>query len=80
MERLSKATGHPCIVRMEDVFDLPHVLIIVLELADGGELFKYVLSDFNEGTFDERIAKLQFYQVMLWFYFKSTNLAKFGKT
>ena len=63
MESLSKATGHPCIVRMEDVFDLPHVLIIVLELADGGELFKYVLNDFNEETFDEKTAKLQFYQV-----------------
>ena len=67
MESLSKATGHPCIVRMEDVFDLPHVLIIVLELADGGELFKYVLADFNEESFDERIAKLQFYQVSIFY-------------
>lgn len=64
MENLSKTTGHPCIVRMEDVFDLPHVLIIVLELAEGGELFKYVLSDFNEESFSEKVAKLQFYQIL----------------
>ena len=38
-------------------------LVIVLEYAKGGELFSYVLEDFQKNASDERIAKLQMYQV-----------------
>lgn len=61
---MRRITGHPCIVGLKDVFSNVQVLAIVMEFAAGGELFDYVLDDFNKNTFDEKVAKLQFYQIV----------------
>ena len=55
---------HPNIIKIEDFFQTEDVFVIVLELAQGGELFEYILEDFNKKTFDETVAKVQFYQIL----------------
>ncbi|XP_071481598.1 serine/threonine-protein kinase Chk2-like [Diadema antillarum] len=59
--RILKRLHHPCIIGIEDVFDTPDVLYIVLELVEGGELFDRVVS---VGKFEEPLAKLYFYQMV----------------
>lgn len=59
--RILKRLNHPCIIGIEDVFDTPEVLYIVLELVEGGELFDRVVS---QGKLDEATAKLYFYQMI----------------
>ena len=61
---LKRLSGHPCVIQFKEVFDGSSALVIVMELAVGGELFNYVLEDFHRNTFDERVAKLQFYQIV----------------
>ena len=51
---------HPCVIRLEDVVDTDQYLYIVLELADGGELFDKIVA---KTKLDEDEAKLMFYQV-----------------
>ena len=36
---------------------------IVLEFAEGGELFNQVEEDFDSGKLNENVAKFQFYQI-----------------
>ena len=40
---LNKVRIHPCIINLEDVIDRPNFLFIMLELAEGGELFKTII-------------------------------------
>ena len=47
-------------IRLEDVVDTEQYLYIVLELADGGELFDKIVA---KTKLDEDEAKLMFYQV-----------------
>ena len=63
VEILKKLNGHPCIVGFKDVFETPSMLVIVMELANGGELFDYVLDDYETNSFNEKVTKVQFYQV-----------------
>ena len=60
---LLRAVDHPCIIRLEEVIDSPENVFIVLELAQGGELFDKIVNKMN-GKFDEREAKLHFYQIL----------------
>ncbi len=59
--RLLRKIDHPCIIRLEDVVETPDVLYIVLELADGGELFDKIIA---KTKFQEGEAKLHFYQLL----------------
>ena len=48
---------NPCIINWEDMINMPNFLFIVLELTEGGELFKKI----NEKTnLNEAQAKLHF--------------------
>ena len=58
--RLLQAINHPCIINLEDVIDTPDYLYIVLELAEGGELFDKII---EKTKFKESEAKLHFYQM-----------------
>jgi len=51
---------HPSIINLEDVIDTPDFLFIVLELAEGGELFEKII---EKTKFNEVEAKLHFYQI-----------------
>ena len=57
-----QAIDHPCVIRLEDVVDTEQYLYIILELADGGELFDKIV---EKTKLDEDEAKLMFYQVMV---------------
>ena len=40
-------------------------MVLMLEYAKGGELFDFVLEEYQRGLpFDEKVAKLQFYQLL----------------
>ena len=41
--RILQSVNHPCILTLEDVTDKPNILLIVLELAEGGELFDKII-------------------------------------
>jgi len=58
--RILKAIDHPCVIRLEDVVDTKDYLYIVLELADGGELFDKIV---EKTKLDEDVAKIMFYQL-----------------
>lgn len=60
--KILKSMRHPCIIRIEDVYDTVDTLYIVLELIEGGELFDRIV---NVGKFSEDTAKLLFYQMLL---------------
>jgi len=47
---------------MEDIYDTPTTMYIILELMEGGELFDKIKS---KGKLSEPLAKLIFYQVVL---------------
>ncbi|KAM7426213.1 Checkpoint kinase 2 [Porites harrisoni] len=57
-----KKLHHPCVIRIEDVFETPEVLYIILELVEGGELFDRIVS---VTRFEEPTAKLLFYQMLV---------------
>lgn len=57
-----KRLHHPCVIRIEDVYETADVLYIVLELVEGGELFDRVVS---VTRFEEPTAKLLFYQMLV---------------
>ncbi|CAB4069899.1 CHEK2 [Lepeophtheirus salmonis] len=50
--KILQSINHPCVIRLEDVIDTDEALYIILELADGGELFDKILEKkkiFREG-------------------------------
>ena len=60
--KILKSVSHPNIIKLEDVIDTKDFLYIILELADGGELFDKI----NEKRrLSETEAKLYFYQMAL---------------
>ncbi|XP_059843840.1 serine/threonine-protein kinase Chk2 [Hypanus sabinus] len=57
-----KKLDHPCIIKIEEVFDFEDAFYIVLDLMEGGELFDRVAR--SKGL-KEETAKLLFYQMLL---------------
>lgn len=53
---------HPTIIKIEDVFETPDNLYIVLELVEGGELFDRIK---NQRRIEENCVKLLFYQMLI---------------
>ena len=41
--RLLESVSHPNIIRLEEVMDSPEFLVLVLELAEGGELWDQMI-------------------------------------
>jgi len=58
--RILQSVSHPCIINLEDVIDTPNFLFIVLELAEGGELFDKII---EKTKLNENEAKLHFFQI-----------------
>ena len=44
--RLLESLNHPNIIRLEEVIDSPEFLVLVLELAEGGELWEQMIKVF----------------------------------
>ena len=57
-----KRLHHPCIIRINDVYDEADALYIILELVEGGELFDRIIAS---GQFDETTSKFLFRQMCL---------------
>jgi len=51
---------HPCIINLEDVIETKEYLYIVLELAEGGEMFTKIV---EKTKMTEKEAKIHFYQI-----------------
>ena len=58
--RLLQSVSHPNIIRLEEVIDSPEMLVLVLELAEGGELFDQMI---KKTVLDEATAKFYFQQM-----------------
>jgi len=57
---------HPCITVVLEVVAVQEedLLVIVMEYAEGGELFDQVVKDYKDNDLDERKAKFQFFQIV----------------
>jgi len=58
--RILQSVSHPNIINLEDVIDTKDFLFIILELAEGGELFDKII---DKSRLNETEAKLYFYQM-----------------
>jgi len=58
--KILQSVNHPCVIKLEEFIDTPDYLFIVLELAEGGELFDKII---EKTKLDETAAKLHFYQI-----------------
>ena len=55
-----QSVNHPCIIYLEDVIDTANFIFIVLELAEGRELFTKII---KKTKLNEAEAKLNFFQI-----------------
>ena len=60
--QILQLVSHPLIISLEDVIDPPNFLFIVLELAEGGELFDKII---KKTKLNEVRSKLHFFQIAL---------------
>ena len=60
--QILQLVNHPCILNLEDLIDTLNFLSIVLEVANGGELFDKIIEMMK---LNEAEAKLQFFQIAL---------------
>lgn len=58
--KILQSVSHPCVINLEDVIDTKDFLFIVLELAEGGELFDKII---ERTKMNEVEAKLHFFQI-----------------
>ena len=58
--KLLESVSHPNIIQLEEVIDSPDFLILVLELAEGGELFSEMI---KENVVEESLARTYFKQM-----------------
>ena len=61
--RLMKLVQHPHVVRLYEVIDTQTKLYLVLELADGGDMYDYIMRHEGVGL-DESAAKKYFKQIV----------------
>uniref|UniRef100_A0A8C5D6W6 SNF-related serine/threonine-protein kinase n=1 Tax=Gouania willdenowi TaxID=441366 RepID=A0A8C5D6W6_GOUWI len=59
--RCMRRVQHPNVVRLHEVIDTPTTLYLVMELADGGDLYDYILR--HDGGVAEGTAKRHFTQI-----------------
>lgn len=60
--RLMKLVQHPYVVRLYEVIDTHTKLYLVLEFADGGDMYDYIMR--HEGGLEEATAKKYFRQIV----------------
>lgn len=56
-----KLVQHPHVVRLYEVIDTPTKLYLILEFADGGDMFEYIMKHINGLT--ETLARKYFRQI-----------------
>ncbi|KAL7293565.1 hypothetical protein TKK_0013004 [Trichogramma kaykai] len=59
---ICKSLKHPCIIKVEEFFDSPSMVYIILELMEGGELLERIK---KANGLSEENSKFIFYQVVL---------------
>ncbi|KAG7165109.1 serine/threonine-protein kinase Chk2-like isoform X2 [Homarus americanus] len=59
---LLQSVDHPCIIRLQDVIETPEKMYIIMELAEGGELFDRLAAN---GRLPEATVKFYFFQLAL---------------
>ena len=59
-----KELDHPCIAKFHEAITTADATYFVIEYAEGGELFDFVLEDFQKDTSNESVAKVQFFQIL----------------
>ena len=59
--KILQSVNHPCLINLEGVIDTTNFLYIVLEFAEGGELFDKII---DKTKLNEEEAKLHFYQMV----------------
>lgn len=57
-----KLVQHPHVVRLYEVIDTQTKLYLILELADGGDLYDYIMR--HESGLSEKLAKEYFRQIV----------------
>lgn len=57
-----KLVQHPNVVRLYEVIDTHSKLYLILELADGGDLYDYIMR--HEGGLSEQLAREYFAQIV----------------
>jgi SNF-related kinase len=60
--RLMKLVQHPYVVRLYEVIDTQTKLYLVLEFADGGDMYDYIMK--HEGGLQEELARKYFRQIV----------------
>ncbi|XP_071446457.1 serine/threonine-protein kinase Chk2-like [Hetaerina americana] len=60
--KILRALSHPCVIHIEDCFDTRESCYMILTLAEGGDLMKYIL---KLQHLSEREGKQIFYQIVL---------------
>ena len=60
--RLMKLVQHPHVVRLYEVIDTQTKLYLILELADGGDMYDYIMK--HEGGLEEDTARKYFRQIV----------------
>ena len=55
---------HPCVIKFHEAITCSGATYFVIEHAEGGELFDFVLDDFQNDTSSESVAKVQFFQIL----------------
>ena len=59
-----KELDHPCVIKFHEAITCADATYFVIEHAEGGELFDFVLEDFQNDTSSESVAKVQFFQIL----------------
>lgn len=57
-----KLVQHPNVVRLYEVIDTPNKLYLILELADGGDMYDYIMNKHANGL-NELLARRYFQQI-----------------
>lgn len=59
-----KELDHPCVIKFHKTITCADATYFIIEHAQGGELFNFVLEDFQNDTSSEGVAKVQFFQIL----------------
>ena len=62
--RVMKRLHHPCILKFVETVMAKQHIIVVMEHAAGGELFNYVLNNYELDNLSEEVTKIYFYQIV----------------
>ena len=58
--KLLQSVSHPNIIRLEEVIESPDCLVLILELAEGGDLYDQII---KESVLEESLARTYFQQI-----------------